>query len=96
MEIQQRGINALREAVSKYHGKKIAIGIHGDILTCILNYFDQVFKINFHKNTTKPDIYKVTLDDQFALAGFERLWRPDLVHESHLPKKVIKCNLRME
>jgi 2,3-bisphosphoglycerate-dependent phosphoglycerate mutase len=79
MEIQQRGISALREAVSRYPGRKIAVGIHGNIMTCMLNYFDETFNIDFHKSTTKPDIYKLTLDDQFTLAGFERLWKPVMI-----------------
>jgi 2,3-bisphosphoglycerate-dependent phosphoglycerate mutase len=91
VEIQQRGISALREAVYRYSGKKIAIGIHGHIMTCTLNYFSETFNIDFHKSTTKPDIYKVTLDVQFTMTGFERLWRPDPVHERHLSKKVINC-----
>jgi 2,3-bisphosphoglycerate-dependent phosphoglycerate mutase len=79
LEIQERGICALREAVSKYRGRKIAIGIHGHIMTCMLNYFDETFNFDFHQRTNKPDIYKLTLDDQFNMAGFERLWRPALV-----------------
>lgn len=37
----------------KYKGKKIAIGIHGNIMTNIMNYFDDRYDINFWKTTTK-------------------------------------------
>lgn len=42
-------------------------------MTCMLNYFDEKFNFDFHQSTAKPDIYKLTLDDQFNMAGFERL-----------------------
>ncbi|MFD0050989.1 histidine phosphatase family protein [Actinomycetes bacterium NPDC127524] len=74
-EVQQRGINGLRDAVSKYYGKKVAIGIHGNIMTCTLNYFDKKFDLDFWNMTTKPDIYKLSIDKHFNLVGFERLWK---------------------
>ncbi|MGD6903272.1 histidine phosphatase family protein [Bacillus infantis] len=79
LEIQERGISALREAFLKYSGRKIAVGIHGHIMTCMLNYFDEKFNFDFHQSTNKPDIYKLTLDDEFNMAGFKRLWNPALV-----------------
>lgn len=72
-EVQERGISGLKNVVSKYRGKRVAIGIHGNIMTCILNYFDKRFDFDFWSQTTKPDIYKLTLDDDFNMVGFERL-----------------------
>jgi len=75
LEVQERGISGLRDVVSKYRGKKVAIGIHGNIMVCTLNYFDPKFDFDFWNNTTKPDIYKLILDKDFHLVGFERLWK---------------------
>ncbi|WP_409303981.1 histidine phosphatase family protein [Peribacillus sp. SCS-155] len=36
-EVQERGIRALRDVISKYQGKRVAIGIHGNIMTCTLH-----------------------------------------------------------
>lgn len=73
-DVQERGISGLRDVVANYRGKKVAIGIHGNIMTCTLNHFDERFNFDFWMNTTKPDIYKLTIDDEFNLVGFERLW----------------------
>ncbi|MFE4525741.1 histidine phosphatase family protein [Cytobacillus firmus] len=58
-EVQERGINGLKHIVSKYHGKRVAVGIHGNIMTCTLNYFDKKFDYHFWGKTTKPDVYKI-------------------------------------
>ncbi|RLQ94610.1 histidine phosphatase family protein [Falsibacillus albus] len=73
-EVQNRGISGLREVEENYRGKKIAIGIHGNIMTCILSYFDERFDYDFWSQTTKPDIYKLMIDSDFNLVRFERLW----------------------
>jgi len=78
-EVQERGIGGLKDVVSKYRGKKVAIGIHGNIMTCTLNYFDNKFDFNFWSNTTKPDIYKLIIDKDFHLVGFERLWKEESI-----------------
>ncbi|MCM3718115.1 histidine phosphatase family protein [Fictibacillus phosphorivorans] len=73
-EVQERGISGLKHIVSKYRGKRVAVGIHGSIMTCTLNYYDKEFDYHFWSNTTKPDVYKLTLDDHFNLVEFKRLW----------------------
>lgn len=73
-EVQQRGVSALRDVVTKYKGKKIAIGIHGNIMTCTMHFFDQSYDYEFWKQTTKPDIYKLTINEQFELISCDRLW----------------------
>lgn len=75
-EVQERGASALREAVTKYKDQKIAIGIHGNIMTCTMQYFDQKYNYDFWKQTTKPDIYKLTINNQFELVVCDRLWVP--------------------
>ena len=77
-EVQQRGMDGIRAAVKKYRGQKIAIGIHGNIMVCTMNYFDEKYDFEFWKKTTKPDIYKLLIDDQFKLVACERLWEEEV------------------
>jgi 2,3-bisphosphoglycerate-dependent phosphoglycerate mutase len=78
-EVQQRGIDGLRDAVKKYKGQKISTGIHGNIMACTMNYFDKKYDFEFWKQTTKPDIYKLFINDHFELVGCERLWKEELL-----------------
>lgn len=78
-EVQQRGIDGLRDAVMRYNGQKIAIGIHGNIMVCTMNYFDKKYNFEFWKQTTKPDIYKLSINDRFELIACERLWKDELL-----------------
>ena len=72
-EVQKRGVEAFNEVIDTYKGKKIAIGIHGHIMTIIMNHYDDKYDYEFFKKTTKPDIYKMTFIDQ-KLMDVERLW----------------------
>ncbi|WLR57486.1 histidine phosphatase family protein [Mesobacillus subterraneus] len=74
-EVKQRGIKGLRDAVDKYKGQKIAVGIHGNIMACTMNYFDKKYDFEFWKQTTKPDIYKLSISECFELVACERLWK---------------------
>ena len=78
-EVQQRGIDGLRNAVNKYKGQKIAIGIHGNIMVCTMNFFGEKYDFEFWKQTTKPDIYKLLINDRFELVACERLWKEELL-----------------
>ena len=42
-EVQDRNINALRQALAKYRGKNIVIGSHGTALSTVINYYDNSF-----------------------------------------------------
>ncbi len=72
-EVQKRGVESLSEVMDTYEGKKIAIGIHGHIMTIIMNHYDEKFNYEFFEKTTKPDIYKMTFIDQ-KLVNVDRLW----------------------
>lgn len=41
LDAQERGIKALREVVRSYQGQRVAIGIHGNIMVCIMNCFSR-------------------------------------------------------
>jgi 2,3-bisphosphoglycerate-dependent phosphoglycerate mutase len=73
-EVQDRGITALKEWVERYPGKRMAVGIHGNIMTCTMNFFDKKYDFDFWKSTTKPDIYKLTIDKDFRLINCTRMW----------------------
>lgn len=74
-EIRERGIAALQEVIEQYNGKKIAIGIHGNILINILRHFNECYDFEFWKATSKPDIYKATFNQNHELIEFSRLWK---------------------
>jgi len=73
-EVQKRGVEALSEVMDTYEGKKIAIGIHGHIMTIIMNHYNEKFDYDFFAKTTKPDIYKMTFINR-KLMDVVRLWR---------------------
>lgn len=75
-KVQDRGISALKDVIAKYKGKKIAIGIHGNIMICTMQFFSPKYDYEFWKQTTKPDIYKLTINEQFELVDCVRLWEP--------------------
>ncbi|ASA20811.1 histidine phosphatase family protein [Paenibacillus donghaensis] len=73
LEAQKRVIPLIEKIINQYKGKKVAVGTHGNIMTIILNYFDQEYGYAFFAQTSKPDIYKLELDD-LKLLRVERLW----------------------
>lgn len=59
-QAQERAIPVMKHLLNEYKGKNIVIGTHGNIMTIIMNYFDQQYGYAFWKSTTKPDIYKLS------------------------------------
>lgn len=45
-EVQQRGIPALQELLMRYRGQNIAIGSHGTLISCIVNYYMPTYGYN--------------------------------------------------
>ncbi|WP_228552402.1 histidine phosphatase family protein [Gracilibacillus salitolerans] len=73
-QAQKRAIPVIKQVLREYNGKKIVIGTHGNIMTIIMNYFDECYGYNFWRSTSKPDIYQLTFDDNNSLIEVERLW----------------------
>jgi 2,3-bisphosphoglycerate-dependent phosphoglycerate mutase len=73
---QERSVAALKQVLRRHKGKNIAIGTHGNIMTLMLNYFDGSYGLEFWKQTSMPDIYKLELDDDDQLVRVSRLWKP--------------------
>lgn len=71
---QKRGIAALQEILNSYKGKKIVVGTHGNIMTLIMNYFDEQYNFEFWKQLTMPDIYKLTFGDKHFVNA-ERIYK---------------------
>lgn len=60
---QARGVEATRQLLHTYRGKKIVIGTHGNIMVLIMNHFDPKFDVRFWEQLEMPDIYCLTFDD---------------------------------
>ncbi|MGO4498385.1 histidine phosphatase family protein [Paenibacillus sp. 2RAB27] len=72
-QAQERAIPVILQLLSENEGKKLVIGTHGNIMTIILNYFDDKYGFQFWKQTSKPDIYKLEFEEN-KLHHVERLW----------------------
>lgn len=75
-EARARAIPAIRELLAQYEGKKIAVGTHGNIMTIILQAFDDRYGFDFWKSTSKPDIYRLQFEGG-TLEQVDRLWEPE-------------------
>jgi len=59
-QAQERAIPVIKQLLTDYEGKSIVVGTHGNIMTIMMNYFDEQYGYDFWKSTTKPDIYKLS------------------------------------
>lgn len=73
-QIQDRAIPIINKLLEQYRGKNIAIGTHGNIMTIIMNFFDESYSYEFWNSTSKPDIYKLAFHNG-QLQSVERKWR---------------------
>ncbi|WP_010650550.1 histidine phosphatase family protein [Oceanobacillus massiliensis] len=73
---QDRGIKATFEVLERYMGKNVVIGMHGNLMVLIMNYFDDRFDYTFWRNLTMLDVYKLTFEAR-KLLFVERLWKQD-------------------
>jgi 2,3-bisphosphoglycerate-dependent phosphoglycerate mutase len=74
MNCQNRVVTILKNILSEYKGQKVAIGTHGAVMTMMMRYFHPQFDLDFLLSTSKPDIYKMEIDEGI-LTKTERLWR---------------------
>ena len=70
---QQRSIPIIEELLKQHQGENIVIGTHGNIMTIIMNYYDDKYGFDFWNATSKPDIYKMIFE-QNKLNKVERVW----------------------
>jgi 2,3-bisphosphoglycerate-dependent phosphoglycerate mutase len=73
LQAQNRAIPIVKHLLHDYEGKNIVIGTHGNIMTIIMNYFDDRYGYSFWESTSKPDIYELVFDKE-KLIDVKRLW----------------------
>lgn len=73
-DAQRRAIPIIEQLLSEHNGKNIVIGTHGNIMTIIMNYFDNNYGYDFWMSTSKPDIYEMTFEG-INLKCVSRLWK---------------------
>lgn len=72
-QAQERAIPVITQVLAEHKGKNIVVGTHGNIMTIIMNYYDEQYGYEFWGNTSKPDIYKLVFDE-LSLIEVERVW----------------------
>ncbi|TBL78916.1 histidine phosphatase family protein [Paenibacillus thalictri] len=70
---QERAVTQINNMLDVHAGKKIVVGTHGDIMTLIINYFDNRFDFDFWESTSMPDIYKLEFKGR-ELIKVVRMW----------------------
>ncbi|MGN9167106.1 histidine phosphatase family protein [Paenibacillus jamilae] len=70
---QSRAVAVLKEILTTFRGRKIAIGTHGAVMTLMMGYFDNRYDYHFLMQTSKPDVYKMEFNGE-ELVRVERLW----------------------
>lgn len=61
-EAQYRSLPIIFKIIGNQEFTNVAIGTHGNIMTSIINYFDNSFGYDFWKSTEKPDVYKLAFN----------------------------------
>ena len=69
----ERGIIALREVLRNEQGKRVAIGVHGTIMTLIMHALDGEYGLEFSRSLSTPDIYRLTFHGD-TFVSLIRLW----------------------
>ncbi|BBH24390.1 phosphoglycerate mutase [Paenibacillus baekrokdamisoli] len=72
--VQQRSIPIIERILEEQRGNNIVIGTHGNIMTIIMNHYDDKYGFEFWNSTSKPDIYRMTFN-QNQLECVERIWK---------------------
>ncbi|HEK9102489.1 histidine phosphatase family protein [Bacillus pfraonensis] len=57
---QKRGIQCIQHILTRYKGENIVIGMHGNIMVLMMNYFDAQYGFDFWKELEMPDVYKLS------------------------------------
>jgi len=76
LRAQRRALPVILKLLGEHRGQRIVIGTHGNIMTIILNHFDERYGFEFWQAATQPDIYKLTFEGD-RLERVDRLWRPE-------------------
>ncbi|WP_254663188.1 histidine phosphatase family protein [Haladaptatus sp. W1] len=64
-EAQTRGLAAVGRTVDRHTGESVVVGTHGNLLTLVLNAYDDRFDVDFWRDElTTPDVYEVEFADE--------------------------------
>lgn len=72
-KVQQRSIPVMESLLQERQGQTIVIGTHGNIMTIIMNYYDETYGFAFWDAASMPDIYKLTFEGN-RLEAVDRVW----------------------
>lgn len=75
LDAQRRGLDALDRVLSRYDDCSVVVGTHGQLLTTLLNHFDDRFDEAFWEDLTTPDVYEAEFADG-ELLSVERRYSP--------------------
>jgi 2,3-bisphosphoglycerate-dependent phosphoglycerate mutase len=70
---QESAIPLIKRLIDEFEGKEVVIGTHGNIMTIIMNYYNDEYGFDFWQSTSKPDVYKLTFKRR-ELENVERIW----------------------
>ncbi|SFK62997.1 2,3-bisphosphoglycerate-dependent phosphoglycerate mutase [Halogranum rubrum] len=77
LDAQRRGLAALDRVLSRYENGAVVVGTHGQLLTSLLNYYDDRFDADFWRDKlTTPDMYQAEFVDG-EIVAIERRYSPD-------------------
>lgn len=64
LEAQARGLAAVERTIDRHSGDTVVVGTHGNLLTLVLNGYDERFDFSFWRDElTTPDVYEVAFSD---------------------------------
>ncbi|HEU4964409.1 MAG TPA: histidine phosphatase family protein [Bacilli bacterium] len=66
-ETLARGLEGLRNLLTAYAGKKVAVGTHGNTMVVLMQHFDPQFDFAFWQELGMPDVYKLRFEGESYL-----------------------------
>lgn len=73
-EVEETVLPVFHKIIAAHQNKTIVIGTHGIVMTLMLRSLDPQYGFDFWKRTSKPDVYRVVVEDGW-ITEFERVWR---------------------
>lgn len=69
---QRRGVDALERTLRRHADECVVVGTHGNLLTLVLNHYDDRFDYEFWRELAMPDVYEARFSAG-ELVNIERL-----------------------
>ena len=74
---KERGSAVINNLLKQYKEEHLVIGTHGNIMVLMMNEFDSTYDFQFWKQTTMPDVYKLTFEQE-KLVDVHRMWSTEM------------------